>query len=167
MTPTEGGPASGAAGDFADTPAAGVRLGVDVGTVRVGVAVSDPDGILATPVATLARDEDGGQDLDALVSMVVDREVVEVAVGLPRMLRGVEGTSARAARRYAQALAARIAPVPVVLVDERLSSVEANRVLADRRVPSRDRRKVVDQLAAVTILQTRLDAIRRAGPARG
>ncbi len=148
-------------------PTAGVRLGVDVGTVRVGVAISDPDGILATPVATLARDADRTRDIDELAELVAARQVVEVAVGLPRTLAGANGTAAHAARRYAAALAERIAPVPVVLVDERLSSVEANRVLAEQRVPGRSRRSVVDQLAAVTILQSRLDTIRAAGGGRG
>jgi putative Holliday junction resolvase len=133
---------------------------VDVGTVRVGVAVSDPDGVLATPVATLARDEDTARDLDELAALVDERRVVEVAVGLPRTLRGTDGSAARSARSYAAALAERIAPVPVTLVDERLSSVHANRVLAERRVPVRSRRAVVDQLAAVTILQTHLDQLR-------
>jgi len=124
------------------------------------VAVSDPDGVLATPVVTLARDEDTARDLDELTALVDERRVVEVAVGLPRTLRGTDGSAARSARSYAAALAERIAPVPVVLVDERLSSVEANRVLAERRVPGRSRRAVVDQLAAVTILQTHLDRLR-------
>lgn len=140
-----------------------MRLGVDVGTVRVGVAVSDPDGILATPEQTLARDADAQSDLDALAALVAEREVVEVVVGLPRTLRGADGVSARAARQYAGALAARIAPVPVVLVDERLTSVHANRVLAERRVPGKARRAVVDQLAAVGILQSRLDGLRARG----
>lgn len=138
---------------------------MDVGTVRIGVAVSDPGGILATPVVTLARDEGTGRDIEDLAALVTERHVVEVSVGLPRTLRGADGSAARAARSYAAELAARIAPVPVVLVDERLSSVHANRVLADRRVPGRSRRAVVDQLAAVTILQTRLDQLRSLGGA--
>lgn len=142
-------------------PRRGVRLGVDVGTVRVGVAVSDPDGILATPVATLDRDGAGARDVEELAALVADRRVVEVVVGLPRTLRGADGSAARAARAYAAVLAGRIAPVPVVMVDERLSSVHANRVLAERRVPGRSRRAVVDQLAAVTILQARLDELAR------
>ncbi len=150
-----------------DTPRYGVRLGVDVGTVRVGVAVSDPEGILATPVVTLARDEAAGRDIDELVAMVADRDVVEVAVGLPKMLRGADGVAAHAARRYAATLADRIAPVPVVLVDERLTSVQANRIFDDRKVSAKARRAVVDQLAAVTILQARLDALRSTGRARG
>ncbi len=154
-----------ATGPGEHAPRTGVRLGVDVGTVRIGVAISDPGGVLATPVVTLARDEETSRDLDELAALVVERHVVEVSVGLPRTLRGADGSAARAARSYAAALRDRISPVPVVLVDERLSSVQANRVLAERRVPGRSRRAVVDQLAAVTILQTRLDRLRTAGGA--
>lgn len=142
-------------------PRRGVRLGVDVGSVRVGVAISDPDGILATPVDTLARDERDQTDIDELSALVAERTVVEVVVGLPRTLRGADGSAAAAARAYAAALADRIAPIPIVFVDERLSSVTANRVLYEQKVPGRARRAVVDQLAAVTILQARLDELRR------
>jgi len=140
-------------------PARGVRLGVDVGSVRVGVARSDPRGILATPVATLARDESRESDLDALRDLVLELNVVEVVVGLPRTLRGAIGPAAASARNYGQLLAARVAPVPVVYVDERLTSVTANRVLADRGIREKSRRPVVDQAAAMTILQIRLDQV--------
>ncbi|MET3806447.1 putative Holliday junction resolvase [Nakamurella sp. UYEF19] len=140
-------------------PVRGVRLGVDVGSVRVGVAKSDPHGILATPVVTLARDESGQTDLDALRDLVLEYDVVEVVVGLPRTLRGAVGTAATAARSYGQQLAARVEPVPVVYVDERLTSVTANRVLAERGIREKARRSVVDQAAAVMILQMRLDAL--------
>ena len=140
-------------------PARGVRLGVDVGTVRVGVARSDPHGILATPVATLARDESGELDLDALRDLVLEHQVVEVVVGLPRTLRGAVGPAAESARRYGQRLAGRVAPVPVVYVDERLTSVTANRMLAERGINEKSRRSVVDQAAAVAILQVRLDQL--------
>lgn len=146
---------------MSDAARRGVRLAVDVGTVRVGVAASDPHGILATPVATLQRDEVGLSDIRELAAMVVQREVVEVVVGLPLTLRGADGAAASAARSYAAILAEHVAPVPVVLVDERLSSVSANRTLADRQVPGRARRAVVDQLAAVEILQSRLESLRR------
>jgi len=132
---------------------------VDVGTVRVGVARSDPHGILATPVATLARDSSRGSDLAALRDLVLELDVVEVVVGLPRTLRGASGPAVTAAREYGRLLADRVAPVPVVYVDERLTSVTANRMLADRGIREKDRRSVVDQAAAVTILQSRLDAI--------
>jgi putative Holliday junction resolvase len=144
-----------------DPARAGVRLGVDVGTVRVGVAASDPHGILATPVVTLDRDETGLSDIKELVAIVAQRSAVEVVVGLPLTLRGADGAAAAAARSYAAVLAEHVAPVPVVLVDERLSTVSAHRTLAERRVPGRARRAVVDQLAAVEILQARLDQLGR------
>lgn len=139
-------------------PEKGVRLGVDVGSVRVGVAMSDPHGILATPVTTLRRDS-AGADLQALAALIAEHEVVEVVVGLPKTLRGADGAAVTAARDYAAALAARIGAVPLVFVDERMTSVTANRMLADRGVNSRSRREIVDQAAAVAILQTRLDAV--------
>ena len=140
-----------------------MRLGVDVGTVRVGVAVSDPAGVLATPLATLARDpsDPDGADLAELARLVVERAAVEVVVGLPRSLSGRRGPAARAAEEYAAALAARIAPVPVQLADERLSTVAAARTLAERGISGRKQRAVVDQAAAVLILQGWLDAARR------
>ncbi len=142
-----------------EVPARGVRLGVDVGTVRVGVARSDPHSILATPVATLARDDSKQSDLDRLRELVQELNVVEVTVGLPRTLRGAVGLAAVAARSYGQLLATRISPVPVVYVDERLTSVTANRMLAERGIREKSRRSVVDQAAAVTILQIRLDQV--------
>jgi putative Holliday junction resolvase len=137
----------------------GVRLGVDVGSVRVGVAISDPNGILATPVATFRRDPEGGADLAELAGLVVEHDVVEVVVGLPRTLRGADGAAVAAARDFGQLLASRVAPVPVVYTDERLTTVTAHRQLAERGVRSRDRKAVVDQAAAVAILQSRLDQL--------
>lgn len=110
-------------------------------------------------MATLARDESGTADLDALRDLVLEYDVVEVVVGLPRTLRGAIGTAAEAARRYGASLAAKVAPVPVVYVDERLTSVTANRILAERGIREKSRRSVVDQAAAVTILQIRLDEL--------
>lgn len=145
-------------------PVSGVRLGIDVGSVRVGVARSDPAGILATPVVTVRRDP-AGADLAELVSMIEEFEVVEVVVGLPRTLRGTDGPAVAAARHYAAALTALLETheraVPLVFVDERLTSVSANRMLADRGIDSRARREIVDQAAAVGILQSRLDGLRR------
>lgn len=145
----------------------GRRLGVDVGEVRVGVALSDPSGVLATPLVTLKRDKRGGADLDALAALVAEHEVVEVVVGLPRTLAGRHGTAARAAQDYAQALAHTLAQrldnaVPVRLTDERLTTVSAARMLAERGVRGRKQRAVVDQAAAVEILQGWLEARRRA-----
>lgn len=132
----------------------GRRLGVDVGTVRIGVAVSDPSGILATPLETVRRD---GRDLARLTELVRQYEVVEVVVGLPRQLSGVTGTSAQAASDYATRLGRRVSPVPVQLVDERLSTVGAVRGLRELGVRARAQREVVDQAAATYILQGWLD----------
>lgn len=142
-------------------------LGVDVGEARVGVALSDPGRILATPLTTLNRDRSGGTDLDALAAMVVEHEVVEVVVGLPRTLAGRHGPAADAATAYARALASRLGDaVPVHLTDERLTTVSATRMLAERGVRGRKQRAVIDQAAAVDILQGWLDA-RRADPRAG
>lgn len=145
-------------------PGPGRRLGVDFGEVRVGVALSDPSGVLATPLVTLKRDRPGGTDLDALVALVAEHAVVEVVVGLPRTLAGRHGPAAQAATDYARTLAERLgAGVPVRLIDERLTTVSATRVLAERGVRGRKQRAVVDQAAAVEILQGWLEA-RRAAP---
>ena len=158
MTEPPESPASPTPGSV---PARGVRLGVDVGTVRVGVAASDPDGMLAFPVTTLSP-----RDLDRLVGLVHDRGVVEVVVGLPTQLSGQEGPAARSARAFAAALGRRVAPVPVTLIDERLTTAAAHRRMAERGMRSRARRGVVDQEAAVQILQSHLDARARAAQAR-
>ncbi len=144
----------------------GARLGVDVGTVRVGVAVSDPDGILATPLVTLRRDlspdgDEAAKDVAELVRLVEVHEIVEVVVGLPVTLSGVEGLSANQARGYARDLAQAVAPVPVRLADERMSTAVAGRRLSERGVRGGRQRAVVDQAAAVEILQSWLDAARR------
>ena len=141
----------------------GIRFGVDVGTVRVGLAASDPDGILATPVETIKRDVDSGSDMGVIADVVRERRVLEVIVGLPRSLSGEEGPAAHSARRYATALAARISPTPVRLVDERLTTIDAHRALRDSGVPGRAQRAVVDQAAAVLILQAALDAEKCSG----
>jgi putative Holliday junction resolvase len=144
----------------------GVRIGVDVGSVRVGVAASDADGLLASPVQTLARDRSRRSDLDALAGLATERAAVEVVVGLPRSLSGREGPAASAAREDAGQLAARV-HIPVRLVDERLSTVQATRDLRTGGVPGRRQRKVIDQAAAVVVLQAALDAERSGGTPPG
>jgi len=144
----------------------GIRLGIDVGQVRVGVAISDPDGILATPLATLARDLKTGKgvipaDIQEIARLVTVHNVVGVVVGLPVRLTGEEGPAAMVAREYAQLLATAVGPVPVALTDERMSTVVATRRLAERGVRGKRQRAVVDQAAAVEILQGWLDAHRR------
>ena len=139
----------------------GVRIGVDVGSVRVGVAASDPDARLAFPVTAVQRKRDGS-DLDELAALVAERAAVEVVVGLPRTLAGREGPAVAAARGYAAALSERIAPVSVLLVDERLTTVVADRALRASRPRSsvRERRDAIDAAAAAGILQTYLDSRR-------
>jgi putative holliday junction resolvase len=141
----------------AETARTGRRLGIDVGSVRVGVALSDPAGVLATPLTTVPRDLSGGSDLRTIAELVAEHEVVEVVVGLPRTLAGTEGSAAVAARAFADALGA-VLPVPIELSDERLTTVVATRQLRQRGVPGRKQRAIVDQAAAVAILQGWLDA---------
>jgi putative Holliday junction resolvase len=145
----------------------GVRLGVDVGSVRVGLASSDPGGVLATPVQTIERDLESGADLGVIAAAVLERHVLEVLVGLPRSLSGDEGPAAAGARAYAAALAIRISPIPVRLIDERLTTIDAHRQLRDSGMAGRAQRAVVDQAAAVLILQAALDAEKASGLAAG
>jgi putative Holliday junction resolvase len=137
----------------------GRRLGVDVGAVRVGVALCDPDGLLATPLVTLARDAEGGADLKALAELVAEHDAVEIVVGLPRTLAGREGPAAQLALEFAEAIRG-VVDVPVVLHDERLTTVVATQQLRARGVKGRKQRAVIDQAAAVGILQGYLDGAR-------
>lgn len=144
----------------------GVRLGVDVGQVRVGVARSDPDGVLATPLVTLSRDlvtEEPATPADVreIVRLVGLHEAVEVVLGLPVNLAGRHGPAAEHAKAYAERLGRALGTVPVRLVDERMSTVVASRRLAERGVRGKRQRAVVDQAAAVEILQSWLDGQRR------
>lgn len=138
-----------------------MKIGVDVGMVRVGVAASDRDGFIATPVRTLDRDRKKGRDLSLLVRNIEELAAVEVFVGLPRNLSGTESASTGMAREYAAALVHALdnagLEVPVRLIDERLSTVSAHRSLRQAGLNSREHRKVVDQVAAVEILQHAID----------
>jgi putative Holliday junction resolvase len=142
----------------------GARLGVDVGDVRIGGASSDPSGMLATPVETVPR---GQGDLRRLAELAEELGVIEVVVGLPRSLSGGEGPAAAKVRTFAAQLARAVAPVAVRLCDERLSTVSAEAVLRDQGRKGRKRRAVVDQAAAVVILQHALDTERSSGTAPG
>lgn len=144
----------------------GVRLGIDVGRARVGVARCDPDGILATPLVTLARDlstQGSGipADISQIVQIAAELAAVEVVVGLPVSLSGREGLAATEVRRYGEILGSALAPIPVRWSDERMSTVVASRRLSERGVRGRRQRAVVDQAAAVEILQCWLDTQRR------
>jgi putative Holliday junction resolvase len=151
-------------GDPEQDPGPGRRLGVDVGSVRIGVAVSDPDGILATPVETVRRDR-SGKHVRRLAQLTAELEAVEVVVGLPRTLADRTGPSAVDAIELAEALGERIAPTPVRLADERLTTVSAQRSLRSAGMRAREQRAVIDQAAAVAILQSWLD--QRRGTATG
>ena len=141
----------------------GVRLGVDVGSVRVGFATSDPDGLIATPIETLPR----ATSLAQIVREVAERRAAVVYVGLPMHLSGAEGSASEAARTYAGALATAVAPVSVRLVDERMSTVSAHRALHESGRSGRSQRKVIDQAAAVVILQSALEKERVTGSRAG
>jgi len=141
-----------------------VRLGIDPGDARIGVARSDPSGFLATPVETVRR---GKGDLARIAALVAEEEAMEVVVGLPRSLSGNEGPAAVKTREFAGRLARRLDPVPVRLCDERLTTVSAEAMLRDRGRKGGKRRAVVDQAAAVFILQHALDTERATGTAPG
>lgn len=142
----------------------GVRLGLDPGDARIGVARSDPTGFLATPLATVKR---GPGDLRRIARLVREEEAVEVVVGLPRSLTGGEGPAATKVREFVSQLAAQVAPVPVRLIDERLTTISAEAMLRDRGKRGQQRRAVVDMAAAVLILQHALDTERGTGAPPG
>jgi putative holliday junction resolvase len=142
----------------------GVRLAVDVGSVRIGVARSDPGGILASPLTVLVC---GPGDLDELTRLAAGADAIEVIVGLPTSLSGREGQAAVGARSFAADLAGRIAPTPVRLVDERFTTTEAHHALRRSGRDSRARRHVVDAAAAALLLQSALDAERATGQPPG
>lgn len=139
-------------------------MGVDVGDVRIGVSQSDPSGMLATPVETVSR---GPGDVARIREIVLERDAIEVVVGLPRSLSGGEGPAAAKARLFAGVLAQALEPVPVRLCDERLSTVTAEATLRQQGKKGQKRRAVVDQAAAVVILQNALDTERSTGTAPG
>jgi putative Holliday junction resolvase len=137
-------------------PPAGRILGVDLGSVRIGVAVSDGGQRLATGHTVVARSGDVRSDHRALARLVTDEEAVAVVVGLPRSLDGSLGPAARAALDEAARLA-EVVGVPVLTCDERLTTVEATRALRAGGTRGRARRRVVDQVAAAVMLQSWLD----------
>src|SRR5215467_11317515 len=147
-----------------DPVRSGVRLSVDPGTVRIGVARSDPGGVLATPLTVVRR---GKGDLDALASLAAAEEAMEIVVGLPRSLSGREGPAASAAKQFAADLATRVAPLPVRLVDERFTTTTAHEALRASGHDSRARRQTVDSAAAAVLLEAALESERRTGRAPG
>lgn len=166
-------PGSPRGGEDAQTsfPPRGPRLGVDVGKARVGLAASDPDGLIATPVRTLKRDAKRGYDRTLVVRQALERGVLAVYVGLPRNLGGADTPSTQDALDYAVALSEELAaadsPAVVRMVDERLTTVSAQRQLHQNGLDARASRAVIDQAAAVAILQQALDVERSQGRRAG
>jgi putative holliday junction resolvase len=136
-----------------ELPLEGRLLAIDLGEVRIGIALSDPTQTIASPAETLhvPRGQDG-PTLDALVDAIDRHEASGIVIGEPRRLDGRQGAAANRARRFAEVLRERTG-LPVRLWDERFSTVEAERVLLDGDVSREDRRKAVDQLAASLLLQ--------------
>ncbi|AVL97195.1 MULTISPECIES: Holliday junction resolvase RuvX [Micrococcales] len=141
----------------------GVRLGIDVGRARVGVARSDPDGMLAVPVETVPRDE---RSLTRIAELAAEYEPLEIVVGLPVNMQGADTPSTVDAREFAAALQAR-SGVPVRLVDERLSTVSAHAALRSSGRSQKNSRSIVDQVAAVVLLQQAIDTEKSTGNPAG
>jgi putative holliday junction resolvase len=140
-------------------------LAVDVGTRRIGVAVSDPTGTVASPLATVPR-RTPAEDAKALAALAAEQDATTVVIGLPLTLAGREGPAAKAVRAWLDGLAGLLPELDLQLADERLSTVAAERALVGGGVRRRARREVVDQVAASVFLQTWLDARREEGTAR-
>ncbi|MGI6077284.1 MAG: Holliday junction resolvase RuvX [Fastidiosipilaceae bacterium] len=136
-------------------------MAIDYGTVRIGVAISDPLGVVARGLETIkVKKHDPQAAVERIVELVKTYEVGTVIVGLPRRTDNKVGESETKARELAVALEARV-EIPVIMQDERFTSVIANRILRDSTVKARDKRSVVDQVAAEVILRDYLEKIRR------
>lgn len=136
-------------------------LALDLGSKRIGVAVSDSTGSIASPLTVLARSRSRRHDHERIAALVGDEEAELLVIGLPISLSGDEGRAARAARDEAAAIATLVG-VPIELCDERLTTVTAQRVLGEAGVRGPARRQVVDKVAAAVILQSFLDRRRNA-----
>ncbi|ALJ20161.1 Holliday junction resolvase RuvX [Microbacterium sp. No. 7] len=141
----------------------GVRLGIDVGTARVGVARCDPDGMLAVPVETVPRDD---RALARVTQLAEEHGAFEILVGLPVSLRGNDTSSTEDARAFAHGIA-EATGLPVRLVDERLSTVTAHTALRQSGRTQRSSRRIVDQVAAVVLLQQAIDVEKGTGTPAG
>ncbi len=141
----------------------GTRLGIDVGRARIGVAKCDPDGLLATPVETVPRNEGS---VARILVLAEEYSATELLVGLPLNMRGEDTASTVDSREFATALA-EASGLPVRLVDERLSTVSAHAVLRDSGRSQRSSRSIVDQVAAVVLLQQALDVEKSTGTPAG
>ncbi|MCE2763356.1 MAG: Holliday junction resolvase RuvX [Ilumatobacteraceae bacterium] len=131
-------------------------LGVDLGTKRIGLATSDLSGTIATPLSTLERSHSTRSDHASLARIIMDEEVEIVVIGLPIQMNGELGMAAEAAQREA-ALLATVLDVPVILFDERMTTVAADRALKEANISASRRRRYVDRVAAAVMLQSWLD----------
>lgn len=135
----------------------GRRLGIDPGAARVGIAVCDPDGLLATGLTTLKRDAKRGSDIIEIADLVREYEIVEVVIGRPVSLSGGHGRAVQVADAFADQVAEAVAPIPVSRIDERFTTVSASGALRAAGLDSRRQRGVIDQTAAAVMLQAWLD----------
>ncbi len=131
-------------------------LGVDLGEKRIGLALSDEDGIIASPLGTVMRTGDRAA-VREIVRVVAEREVGEVVIGLPLRLEGTEGPAAVGARKFAERLGAEVA-VPIRLWDERMTTALAERAMIEGGARRSERREKIDRVAAAILLQSYLDS---------
>jgi len=142
----------------------GVRLGVDVGKARIGVARCDPDGMLAVPVETVPRND---ESVSRIAQLASEHEPIEIVVGLPLNMRGEDTPSTADAREFAGLVAAALPRIGIRLVDERLSTVSAHTALRQSGRSQKGSRGIVDQIAAVVFLQHAVDTEKSTGRAPG
>ena len=142
----------------------GVRLAVDFGTVRVGVAKSDPAGKIALPLTTITGDEPA---VEKLAQLTTDEAAQVVYVGLPLNLKGQVTQSAKQALNFAEELSKSIAPIPVLMIDERFTSSTATKQLQEAGLTSRQSRGLVDQVSALGLLEQALQIEARTGMLAG
>lgn len=140
-------------------------LGIDLGSKRIGVAVSDRSGTIASPFTVLQRTGSPTRDHQAIARLVAEEEAEVVVVGLPLNMNGSLGPAAQAAQKEAAALAT-VVGVPVTLFDERRTTVTADMAMMEARMNAQARRRVVDKVAAAVMLQHWLDAGRPGVPSR-
>ena len=135
----------------------GRRIAFDYGDIRIGVAVCDPDGIISSPLAVL-RAEDRNLRSE-IQSLIAEYEPVQIFIGLPKQLSGVESSSAEKARNFG-AMIAELTSIEIVYIDERLSTVSAQSKLREAGKSTRESKELIDAMAAVEILELGLQSAR-------